>query len=273
MAKRIIKVLGIVIFLFFMCIGIPLIINEMYLNNKGYITVWDVKDVLVFYGTILSFIGTVFLGGLVLYQNERLNKINKNLTEQQYKPILTCTWITSEDLNDQKEKRRSFFKDIKQNSENVMIRTSCSGEQTSCPDVSLALINIGLGPAINIKIFIHKLKSIEGVAVSIDGFKLPNVENFYDDITFENYEYCEEDKKASGVCKIYKDFDLGISEENNRLNLNFNFQDINKNTYSILEFKYENISQTKFTQYMYLGYIKDIRKVQIVAISKVIIKE
>lgn len=53
-------------------ITIPFIINESYMANKGYVTLWEAKDVLSFYGDYLAFIGTVALGGLALWQNFRL---------------------------------------------------------------------------------------------------------------------------------------------------------------------------------------------------------
>ena len=47
-----------------LCISlcIPIIINEIYKIDQGYITLWEAKDVLSFYGSFLSFIGTVVLG-------------------------------------------------------------------------------------------------------------------------------------------------------------------------------------------------------------------
>lgn len=35
-------------------VGIPLIINECYKANSGYITIWTAADVLSYYGTILG---------------------------------------------------------------------------------------------------------------------------------------------------------------------------------------------------------------------------
>lgn len=65
----------------FLIISIPFLINESYIQNKGCITVWEGKDLLAFYGSILSFIGTVSLGILALWQNHQF----KNLGEKQEK--------------------------------------------------------------------------------------------------------------------------------------------------------------------------------------------
>lgn len=53
-------VLGAIIFVF----GIPLIINELYKVNAGYVTLWDASDVLSFYAVILS--GIISIGILLV---------------------------------------------------------------------------------------------------------------------------------------------------------------------------------------------------------------
>lgn len=64
-------------------ITIPSLINEIYklgykIKNL-YFTLWEAKDVLSFYGSFLSFLGTVILGALALWQNKKSNDINKDL--------------------------------------------------------------------------------------------------------------------------------------------------------------------------------------------------
>lgn len=51
---KVIKVIFIVIVIIILIIGVPIIINECYKLNCGYITVWDGTDVLGYYGTILG---------------------------------------------------------------------------------------------------------------------------------------------------------------------------------------------------------------------------
>lgn len=62
---------------------IPFLINEIYKYGyqieKSYYTLWEAKDVLAFYGSFLSFLGTVVLGILALWQNKKANEINKKL--------------------------------------------------------------------------------------------------------------------------------------------------------------------------------------------------
>ena len=59
--------------------GGPLIINEMYNHNGGYITSWDAKDVLAYFGSVLGAIATVVALILTIIYTFQQSKI-----EQQY---------------------------------------------------------------------------------------------------------------------------------------------------------------------------------------------
>lgn len=69
--------------IFILIFTIPFLINEIYKCGykieKSYSTLWEAKDVLSFYGSFLSFLGTVALGALALWQNKKSNDINKEL--------------------------------------------------------------------------------------------------------------------------------------------------------------------------------------------------
>ena len=52
--KKIIKIIIFFIVLFFVVFGIPIIINECYKVDSGYITMWDVSAMLGYYGSILG---------------------------------------------------------------------------------------------------------------------------------------------------------------------------------------------------------------------------
>lgn len=54
MFTKIIKIVIAIMTAIFLIVGVPLIINECYKSNCGYITVWDGADVLGYHGTILS---------------------------------------------------------------------------------------------------------------------------------------------------------------------------------------------------------------------------
>lgn len=75
------------LYIFLLVIGIliasltiPFLINESYqygiTSERKYYTLWEAKDVLSFYGSFLSFIGTVALGALALWQNKKFKEEN-----------------------------------------------------------------------------------------------------------------------------------------------------------------------------------------------------
>jgi len=57
---------------------IPVIINQLYKSNTGYITLWGAADVLVYYGSFSAAVGSIVLGTIAWKQNERLAKIEEN---------------------------------------------------------------------------------------------------------------------------------------------------------------------------------------------------
>ena len=46
---------------------VPVIINECYKPNVGYITLWGAQDVLAYFGEILGALGSIFIGVIALY--------------------------------------------------------------------------------------------------------------------------------------------------------------------------------------------------------------
>ena len=60
MKNKIIKRVLLIVLVAFFTVGIPIIINESYKANCGYITVWDGADVLSYYGAIVGALITVF---------------------------------------------------------------------------------------------------------------------------------------------------------------------------------------------------------------------
>lgn len=44
----------VVILIVLLVVGVPIIINEVYKCNSGYITLWEAKDVLAYYGAALG---------------------------------------------------------------------------------------------------------------------------------------------------------------------------------------------------------------------------
>lgn len=79
-----------------MIVGIPLIINGLYLANGPIKTKWEAADVLDYYGTILSFAGTVVLGVIAVWQTQKANDLSKrmlDLEEIKYIPMVDLCQI------------------------------------------------------------------------------------------------------------------------------------------------------------------------------------
>ena len=62
---------------------VPLIINESYKNNSGYMTLWDANDLLSYFGTVISAVGTIFIGIIAIKQSNRANDISDRLLKIQ----------------------------------------------------------------------------------------------------------------------------------------------------------------------------------------------
>ena len=84
--------------MFVAVIIVPIIINELYRMNRGYITVWDGADVLTFYGAILGAMGTIILGVVASEQNKRLLKLEETKYTLEIQPfIMLVAWETPAD--------------------------------------------------------------------------------------------------------------------------------------------------------------------------------
>ncbi len=88
-------------------VGVVFLINESYKSNSGYVTMWNASDILSFYGSFLSFIATLILGLIAVYQNKKLHDMNnqlEKLEEIQYISMVTIKKIycCSRSYEDQK---------------------------------------------------------------------------------------------------------------------------------------------------------------------------
>ena len=75
-----IVIVTIVVLLLF--IGVPILVDILYVQGGPIITVWDGPEFLSFYGAALSAIGALFLGGISIWQNAMLRKQNDKLREE-----------------------------------------------------------------------------------------------------------------------------------------------------------------------------------------------
>lgn len=73
--KLTIKIIVCIFVAIFLIIGVPIIINECYKSNSGYVTVWGGSDVLGYYGTILgSIIAVTTLAVTIIFTKKQLQR-------------------------------------------------------------------------------------------------------------------------------------------------------------------------------------------------------
>lgn len=87
------------IILVMLTLGIAIAINESYKAGNGYITLWLPADTLAFYGSYLTFVGTVVLGIVAVYQNKKAQGLNEQLQklqQAQYISMVSATKVMIE---------------------------------------------------------------------------------------------------------------------------------------------------------------------------------
>ncbi len=57
----------------------PIIVNELYKLNNGYLTLWDAGDMLSYIATIISAAATFFISWIAITQSKKANKISDRL--------------------------------------------------------------------------------------------------------------------------------------------------------------------------------------------------
>lgn len=92
-------IIGLVVVTILLSITVPIIINECYKPNTGYITLWGAPDVLAYFGEILGALGSIFIGIIALAQSEQANKISDRLLQLEEKKNTPFLFI---DINNSK---------------------------------------------------------------------------------------------------------------------------------------------------------------------------
>ena len=79
-----------IVLLIILVVLVPFLINESYKTtlipeSDKYSTKWSAADALAYYGAALSFVGTIVLGALAFWQNEKAQETNNRLLELEKK--------------------------------------------------------------------------------------------------------------------------------------------------------------------------------------------
>ena len=240
----------IIIFTFF----IPFAIDYAYLRgdkiNNPYITNYYARDLLEFWGSILSVFATVVLAYVAFQQNNRLNQINNRIMTQQIKPVLVSEYETDW------QNKQTVYRVFSQIEGNIVDNGWSTQKPVYLNWCALKIKNIGLGPAININAFLYKLVSIDGVKDLLN-FPQQNISDFYKKIKFEKYSYLANGKVEKEKWQVFTTFNLGISDESNSLCMVFYVDGTMTTMHNILELNYQNAYGDDYRQLIYFSFINN----------------
>lgn len=139
-----------IVLLLFSIIAVPIIINELYMKNDGYITKWGAEEVLSYYGNVLSFIGTVLLGAVTVHLSKQANNMNKTMLDLELSKTMPCLipdlkcydFYVGKDISIQTD----FSKTFNDNSvliQLLFITEPRSGITTSIATLAVDFVNLG----------------------------------------------------------------------------------------------------------------------------------
>ncbi|RDW18778.1 hypothetical protein [Oceanobacillus chungangensis] len=260
------KVLLLILVIFLLPILIIHILFKIPAVNSFFESVWSAGDIISYFIAFLTFLGTLSLGTLALLQNNKLNKINKDLTQHQFKPVIAVNPFIGE--IDEKERLRTYDRTVERDENGYLINHGWSLHQQHISNYkTISIKNIGLGPAVNVELFWYELDSVEGLS-DLKQIKEENIDNFYDKVSYSNFTFNENGNKKNEPWMIFTEFDLGISEETNKVNLLFSFENNVKELHSIIEIRYQSILGRKIKKLLYLEYDPLFGEARIMPVSK-----
>ena len=99
--KRYLKWIAVICIVFVLTIGVPIIINEAYKCNSGYITLWGAPEVLSYYGTLLgSLIAVATLAITILFTRQQIQRESYlNTQKEKWAKIETVVARALDEIN------------------------------------------------------------------------------------------------------------------------------------------------------------------------------
>lgn len=145
--------IGVIIFA--VLISVPFFMNYIWVekvNNEN--IAFTASDILSFYGSLLSFLGTVILGIVALVQNEKIREFSIKVFEMEHRyekrPLLILDHVELE-VDNCCVATYEHYKNVKFHNQNSMWKIELTTHNYSDPDAELYFVltlrNIGEGPA------------------------------------------------------------------------------------------------------------------------------
>lgn len=98
--RKLLLIIFVILLALIFLFGVPIIINELYKLETGYITVWEATDVLAYYSTIFGAVATIFAVVTTILYTERSKKIDRI---KQIQPLIDCRLELSLSIDDFKK--------------------------------------------------------------------------------------------------------------------------------------------------------------------------
>lgn len=265
--------------IFMLVFAIPFLINEIYKFGykieKSYSTLWEAKDVLSFYGSFLSFLGTVALGALALWQNKKSNDINVdllNLTKETERksvlPFLSFNqYIPNFNGNLIYTAINSLTNEGEVSEDNTLVGHSLSREDKLINEINCVISENKISmPKKLTSEQQQKIKSVYGVKRKENKVSICESDYLYSKICVQN---CGRNSAINANCRLYKEgsegtdnfdiysntFTIPLGETFN-LSIYIDLKNKFKGEY-ILQFIYSDIYSNKYTQKLPLSIDED----------------
>jgi len=139
------------ILLIILTFGIVIVINESYKVGKGYITLWEPADTLGFYGSYLSFLGTVILGIVAIYQNKKSQDLNEKLEKLQQAQFISMV-STTKVMIETRSSSTPYYMNLKMPDINVIDLTANGFSTDNCYHIDVEFKNDSEYPIVQMKV-------------------------------------------------------------------------------------------------------------------------
>lgn len=149
--------------LFVITIGIPFLINEAYKIDKGYITLWKAEDALSFYGSYLSFIGTVILGLVAVYQNKKAHQLNEQMQKLQQVQFISMVSVSRLELNKSSVETPNYLNTDMRDIDTIIDLTQDGVPTHECYHIDIEFMNDSDFPIVQIEVHPGRRKSGNGI--------------------------------------------------------------------------------------------------------------
>lgn len=222
--QTILIIVGIILGIF-LIFGVPIVINECYKTNSGYVTVWNGADVLGYYGTVLgSIIAVSTLVVTIVFTKKQLQRESFLKTESEKWNNLKSTFLAILDtINPMKTLKDIADNGIADPSRAIVI---LQRYQMDCK-----MVNDQLNAHLNMDDYPKFKKLIDGIADIAEDFVCISQEEI---LQYSDLRLWKHKDSAFKMMEVEKEHPGTFSEEN----LAFNEEIIKK----IRAINYENIN-------------------------------